>query len=107
MTDSSSPVFPDRIRRLPEVANDLWWTWNAAARDMFRHLDYGLWRQTAHNPVRMLHLITADQLTAFVSNPEYLEMYDAAIDALDRARGARDTWWQHQYGDQGPIAYFS
>jgi len=107
MTESSSPVFPDRVRRLPELANDLWWTWNAAARDVFRHLDYALWRQTAHNPVRMLHLITSEQLAAFVSNPEYVATYDAAIDALDRARGAHDTWWQHRYGEQGPIAYFS
>jgi starch phosphorylase len=107
MTDSSSPVFPDRIGRLPELANDLWWTWNTAARDVFRHLDYALWRQTAHNPVRMLHLITSDQLAAFVSDPEAVKTYDAAIDALDRARGAHDTWWQHHYGDQGPIAYFS
>ena len=35
-------------------------------------------------------------------------MYDAAIEALDDARSARDTWWHHRYPDaQGPIAYFS
>ena len=35
-------------------------------------------------------------------------IYDAAVDALDAARSARDTWWQHRYPDcPGPIAYFS
>mgnify|MGYP006150539211 CR=1 FL=1 len=38
----------------PELAADLWWTWNTAAREVFRRLDYPLWRQTAHNPVLML-----------------------------------------------------
>lgn len=31
-----------------------------------------------------------------------------AISALDDARRARDTWWQHRHPIvQGPIAYFS
>ena len=34
----------------PNWPNDLWWTWNPA-REVFRTLDYALWRQTAHNPV--------------------------------------------------------
>ncbi len=46
---------PDRINRLEELAHDLWWSWNTDARRVFRGLDYPLWRQTAHNPVRMLH----------------------------------------------------
>ena len=29
---------------------DLWWSWHAEARAVFRRLDYGLWRATAHNP---------------------------------------------------------
>ncbi len=45
---------PDRINRLRELANDLWWSWTPDAREVFRQLDYPLWRLTAHNPVRML-----------------------------------------------------
>ena len=48
---------PDRINRLDELAHDLWWSWTPDARSVFRRLDYPLWRQTAHNPVRMLQLI--------------------------------------------------
>ncbi len=98
---------PERIRRLPELANDLWWTWNTPAREVFRRIDYALWRQTAHNPVLMLRNVAPEAFTAGGRDPEFLRFYDAAIDALDRARAARDTWWQHQYGEPGPIAYFS
>ena len=102
------PPLPERIKRLPELANDLWWTWNTAAREVFRHLDYALWRQTAHNPVRMLRSVSPEQLALFVKNEQHLNTYDAAIEALDRARSAHDTWWQHHYKDEaGPIAYFS
>ena len=47
------PPLPPRIDRLSELAVDLWWSWNNSARQVFRGLDYPLWRATAHNPVRM------------------------------------------------------
>jgi glycogen phosphorylase len=102
------PAIPERLRRLPELATDLWWTWNAQAREVFRKLDYPLWRQTAHNPVLMLRLISPELLAHGAQDADFLTLYDAAIDALEAARSARDTWWRHRYPDaHGPIAYFS
>jgi starch phosphorylase len=96
------------LTRLPELANDLWWTWNPRAREVFRKLDYTLWRQTAHNPVLMLRQVSAEMFSLAAMDERFLAVYDAAIDALDRARSAQDTWWQHRFPDcQGPIAYFS
>lgn len=99
---------PDRIHRLPELATDLWWTWNPQAREVFRLLDYTMWRQTAHNPVRMLRSIAPELLETASRDDRFLGLYDAAIDALDGARTARDTWWEHTFSaSTGPIAYFS
>ena len=56
-------ALPARLARLPELARDLWWTWKPA-REVFRRLDYGLWRQTAHNPVMMLQRIVAGRARA-------------------------------------------
>jgi starch phosphorylase len=99
---------PERINRLAELATDLWWTWNPQAREVFRRLDYPLWRQTAHNPVLMLRGVSAELLELAAKDDRFLSVYDAAIEALDRARSAKDTWWQHRFGDgAGPIAYFS
>ncbi len=106
-TNSEAPALPERLRRLPELAGDLWWTWNGQARQVFRRLDYPLWRQTAHNPVLMLRLIAPEMLERAANDPKFLAIYDDAIAALDAARSAKDTWWQHRYGNQGPIAYFS
>ena len=108
MDNVTAPAIPERLRRLPEIATDLWWTWNAQPRDLFRRLDYPLWRQTAHNPVLMLTLVSQDVLNAAASDERFLSVYDAAVDALDAARAAKDTWWQRRYPEaQGPIAYFS
>jgi starch phosphorylase len=87
---------------------DLWWTWNTPAREVFRRLDYPLWRQTAHNPVLMLRLVPVELLTAAATNDRFLTVYDAAMEALDAARSARDTWWQRRVASSnGSVAYFS
>jgi starch phosphorylase len=99
---------PQRLRRLPELAVDLWWTWNPQAREVFRRLDYPLWRQTAHNPVLMLRNVSGELLQLAADDDRFLALYDSAVDALDSARAARDTWWQQRFHDTpGPIAYFS
>ena len=99
---------PDRLKRLPDLAADLWWTWNSRARQVFRSLDYTLWRQTAHNPVLMLRQVSPEMLGLAAADERFLEIYDQAVDALEGARSARDTWWLRQFPDShGPLAYFS
>ena len=106
---TSRPPFPDRINRLEELAVELWWSWHREARDVFRRLDYTLWRATAHNPVRMLWLITPEKLQAAAEDAELLRSYDRVIAALDDARAARNTWWSRSFPHLGgqSIAYFS
>ena len=103
-----SPL-PERIGRLEELALDLWWSWHPEARAIFRRLDYGLWRRTAHNPVRMLWAIAYEKLDSAARDPEFLQIYDSAIAGLDAARAARNTWWSHRFPQLTgqPIAYFS
>jgi glycogen phosphorylase len=100
---------PARIQRLSELTRDLWWTWHPKAREIFRRLDYPLWRLTAHNPVRMLPLVAPERWQEVVGDPTFLALYDQAIEGLDRARTATDTWWARSHGHLSDcsIAYFS
>ena len=104
-----APTLPSRIHRLHELALDLWWSWTPAARQVFRRLDYPLWRYSAHNPVRMLMSIDAARLQEAASDATFVALYDQAIARLDESRANKGTWW----GQHGPamngkvIAYFS
>ncbi len=82
---ASLPPRPSRIARIDELAVDLWWSWNEG-RTVFRHLDYPVWRDTAHNPVRMLWRIPPERFEAVAADPEFLALYDRAVAALDAAR---------------------
>src|SRR5678816_4636275 len=103
-------MIPARLSRLPDLARDLWWSWNTG-RDVFRRLDYSLWRQTSHNPVMMLKRIDAAQLVVAAADPSFLAAYDAAVAATDAMRApSAPTWWQSHLGTgaaQGVVAYFS
>lgn len=86
------PPLPARISRLNELAYDLWWSWNADAREVFRDLDYPLWRFTDHNPVLLLHLVERERLEHAAQDPEFLRLYDQAIAMLDVVRAGAGTW---------------
>jgi starch phosphorylase len=103
------PSLPDRISGLGRLAFDLWWSWNPEGREVFRRLDYFLWRLTAHNPVRMLRVVPRERLEQAAREPSFLALYDAAIEAMGRALTAKNSWWSQSFPHlvDRPIAYFS
>ena len=106
---SAAASLPDRIHRLHELALDLSWSWDDKARQLFRQLDYNLWRATSHNPVQMLQRIKPEQLAAAVNEAEFIKAYDEAIFSLDEARGVAHPWWRDNVAllNGGSVAYFS
>src|SRR5215475_3458976 len=108
--EQNSPIsLPQRISGLSRLAYDLSWTWHRNAREVFRQLDYSLWRSTAHNPVRMLSLLSPERLSDAAEERSFLGLYDAAIEELGRARAAKDTWWSVRFPKlpSRPVVYFS
>ena len=106
---SAFPNLPDRLARLGELANDLCWTWQDDARNVFRRLDYPLWRATDHNPVSMLHQIAPERLAKMAADPAFVRLYDRAIAGYDKIKTSTDTWWSRSTdsGSTRTIAYFS
>ena len=107
--ESERRSLPERISGLWQLAFNLQWTWHPEAREVFRRLDYPLWRLTSHNSVRMLHLTTKQQLRQAARDPAFIALYDAAIEGLGRALTSKESWWgrTHSGLPNRPIAYFS
>src|SRR5438093_1643492 len=102
-------TLPRRIEQLSELASDLWWCWSPVAREVFRRLDYSLWRQTNHNPMEMLALVSQERLEEVERDPSFIKLYDDAVERLAGARSGSGTWWSRcQAGlPDTLIAYFS
>ena len=45
-----NPILPARLKRLPELANDLLYSWDRQVRGLFFRLDRELWESCGHNP---------------------------------------------------------
>lgn len=100
---------PRRISRLPELANNLWWSWDEQGRQVFRSLDYDLWRASGHNPVKQLRDINPDKLDAASKDPAFLELYDSVITKFDVYMTSQKMWCSKNTPPtfKGQIAYFS
>ena len=100
---------PPRIARLEELAYNFWWSWHREARDLFKMLDYTLWRTTSHNPVQILLEVSPERLTEAASDPLFLRHYDAVMMSLDADIKDGHLWFPNKYPEltDRPVAYFS
>jgi starch phosphorylase len=100
---------PERIGRLDELASNLWWSWHPRGRQVFRAMDYVLWRVGGHNPVRQLREISPERLQRVAVNGEFLQLYDSVMAEFDADMTTKDTWFDVNYPGLlgGPVAYFS
>jgi len=100
---------PERIKRINELAHNIWWSWHPDARDLFRALNYPLWTSSGHNPVKLLVDIDTEALTSASLDPVFLNLYDSVITRFDEDMFTNTKWFPTQYPNllNGPIAYFS
>ena len=100
---------PEKISRLPELAYNLWWSWNPEARALFRLLDETLWRRTQHNPVQMLREMSEEQLRAAAGDTVFSRHYNRVMMKLDEELANGHTWFRQEYGKASKltVAYFS
>jgi len=102
------PELPERIRGLGELAYNLWWSWHSPARELFRSLDLQLWRESQHNPIRMLSLAPPDLLSAAAQDNEFLGPYDEVMAQFETEMTSQDRWFCRECGvSTSPLAYFS
>ena len=103
------PHLPERLAGLGELASNLWWSWHPEARELFRMLDLLAWRETGHNPVKLLEALPAQTFTAAAGDPEYLRHYDSVLAQFRQDLEDRVCWFRANITDTecAPIAYFS
>ncbi len=112
MHSSVLDKIPQRLRRLPELAYNLFWTWSPEARRLFTRLDPELWESTEHNPVRLPS--QTSRLDEAADDADFVDAYHRVLKEFDEYLHERDTWMGYAYPDlldgrsSGPlVAYFS
>src|ERR1041384_3310544 len=108
-TYNVTPILPAPLEPLREVSFKLWWTWEPAARRLFRQLDPELWNRTNHNPVRMLQLSRQSRLEELAQDKNFLRELKQVFHDFEKYLGRHDTYGKRGLGAaiKNPIAYFS
>jgi len=104
-----SPKLPAALEPLREIAFNLWWSWEPAARRIFRELDIELWDRVNHSPLRMLQLTRQARLEEVAEDDDFLRELKAIHKKFRDYMARKDTYGKTCRGrlSEGPIAYFS
>ncbi len=92
---------PAELRKLAEIAHNLWWTWNDDAKKLYCDLDSELWKEVEQNPVLFLERINYEKLVALAHDENFVYKMDAVYSAFKKYV---DVEPDHQ---RPSIAYFS
>ncbi len=103
------PQLPERISKLPEIANNLWWAWNSDFLRLFQEIDIDLWNKVEKNPVKFLKLVSQSKIERMAEDPNFLKKYDRIVENFEDYMESKDTWFHQMYpnNEKDVIAYFS
>jgi glycogen phosphorylase len=96
-----TPVIPEALGRLPELAANLFFGWHRPTRALFEDLDPEVWKQARGNPRLLLRCVSQEALNRAASDPPYLGRYQQALSAFDAYVKAAPP-----SGDAPLVAYF-
>lgn len=92
---------PENLKKLQEIAYNLWWVWNSDAKNLFRDIDIEAWHRAQSNPVQLLNTISFERMTELSNDKTFMKKLDdvyAAFRAyMDEPRDSKKP----------SIAYFS
>ena len=92
---------PKNLRKLQEIAYNLWWVWNSDAKNLFRDIDIDAWHRAQSNPIMLLNIISFERMTELSEDKKFMERLD---DVYAQFRAYMD---EPHDNNKPSIAYFS
>ncbi len=102
-----NPRIPERLSRLKELAENLWYGWDHGSRTLFARLHPGLWGAVGNSPKAFLKRVDEERLTEAAGDHIFLGNYNRVLSAFDTYMSEplhRDVALPFEKGDL--IAYF-
>lgn len=97
---------PRALSRLPELANNVLFSWDRHIRGLFYRMDAKLWQDCNHNPKVFLRLISQHRLEALADDQDFIDHYHDVLAAMDGYLGASRPRSAERQATPNLIAYF-
>ena len=102
-----NPRIPERLSRLKELAENLWYSWDRPSRTLFARLHPGLWGAVGNSPKAFLKRVDEEKLLEAAADHIFLGNYNRVLSAFDTYMSEplhRDAALPFKEGDL--VAYF-
>jgi len=103
------PTIPKALKRLEDVASNLWFAWHSDARALFHQMDHILWEVCGHNPGAFLRRVSQHRLNEMASDRAFLAQYHAVVSDFESYKKEEHQWYTKtvKKPNAHQIAYFS
>ncbi len=92
---------PDALRFLPELARNIWWTWNVDALELFKGIDTQLWDKCDKNPIILVEHLSMEHYERLQKDKLFMRQYRKVVSEFS-------AYMEHGKKKQSKkIAYFS
>jgi phosphorylase/glycogen(starch) synthase len=92
---------PEKLAKLKELANNLWWSWNTEAEALFKRMDPSLWEDVKHNPKLLLEKIDYKRLLVLEDDEDFIADLKQVNDLFREYKERPDDL------ERPSVAYFS
>jgi len=100
-----NPQIPQRLLRLEELANNLWYSWDRPTRGLFSRLHPALWHAVGHSPKAFLKRVDQQRLVDAADDQVFLGAYNHVLSAYDTYHN-EPTRATHGLRQSDMVAYF-
>lgn len=106
---SAYPGLPERLSGLGTIAENLWWSWHPEGRMLFKMLDRQTWKESGHNPDKMLKELPPEFFESAAGDADYLRHYDLVLSRFTKDIEHKGCSYLEGISDPvtHTIAYFS
>ncbi|MCG6968313.1 MAG: alpha-glucan family phosphorylase [Gammaproteobacteria bacterium] len=77
------PNIPERLQRLVELSEDLYYSWSSQTRALFYFLHPELWEMCGHNPKLFLRRVSQHRLEEAVKDRAFMEAFNRVLADYD------------------------
>ena len=101
-------MLPTSLTALDELANNLWWSWNADAVRLWSRMDPWRWPRLRHNPIALLQDLEEERLAELAEDADFMAHYERVMRTF-RTYLSTEGWTATAHPELADrtIAYFS
>ncbi|KAA6343011.1 Glycogen phosphorylase [termite gut metagenome] len=93
--------FPEKLQKLFEISQNIWWSWNYEALDLFKELNAEIWKESGHNPVVLLKRMSYEELERLAKREDIIQKLNEVYTKFDEYMSVKPD------AKRASVAYFS